>query len=449
MKPFFFALLLSQSIIGLSQGAFTPNNTVSSTSGNLIKLDSIFLDRQGGARSSFIRRYFTYHPNGSIQNYKSFEYSTVYSKFPRYKEERNYTDIGNMTDLESYEMNSSNIWEKSSKEVLSYDGNGRLIEKKIYSNGGAVWRENHKETYRYNADGQVSLRSSFNFDNGSWKSDRLESFTYVNQRVDKVELIMFINGTNVLVSEENYTYQNGRVIKIVEYGDYLGAWILRYETIFSYNSNGDLLERKLRNKDTGSWILDEHEQNTYSTNYPYLLEEKLLWNGVYRKEEYFYYPNNAIETILFSTRIQFVWEEKYRTEFDFDFSYIKSQISVPVSHSYEYKIDGLEEYEKVFGSWEKYRTSQYFYSDREPLNVLWQDVKIGKVYPNPSKGSFWIAFENQGRRAISIHDLTGKLLFQKVSNSDKIMLETNIKPGAYILKCEGSQTSTVTKIIIE
>jgi arabinan endo-1,5-alpha-L-arabinosidase len=71
------------------------------------------------------------------------------------------------------------------------------------------------------------------------------------------------------------------------------------------------------------------------------------------------------------------------------------------------------------------------------------------VYPNPSNGSFTVSGLKL-KSTITIFDIQGKEVFSTLSDgSEKIILNTDLKPGTYIVRIENTAAASVKKLIVE
>ena len=75
------------------------------------------------------------------------------------------------------------------------------------------------------------------------------------------------------------------------------------------------------------------------------------------------------------------------------------------------------------------------------------------VYPNPSKGIFNISLGDVQPTAITVYDLTGKIIISKkdiqTSNFETSLDLTNAALGIYFVKITANDQSTVKRIIKE
>ena len=56
------------------------------------------------------------------------------------------------------------------------------------------------------------------------------------------------------------------------------------------------------------------------------------------------------------------------------------------------------------------------------------------IYPSPTKGFFWIKGLTEQPATVQVIDLSGKLLLERMNNTDQMFDVTGIKPGIYIVR---------------
>ena len=79
------------------------------------------------------------------------------------------------------------------------------------------------------------------------------------------------------------------------------------------------------------------------------------------------------------------------------------------------------------------------------LNV--QDIKKTsfKIYPNPSKGKFWLELDS--RATVSLFDLSGKLIYTGVKEAGKSVMEHSYPAGTYIIQVQTERGTSSKKVI--
>ncbi|MBN2274673.1 MAG: family 43 glycosylhydrolase [Bacteroidales bacterium] len=104
--------------------------------------------------------------------------------------------------------------------------------------------------------------------------------------------------------------------------------------------------------------------------------------------------------------------------------------------------------------------NQQFSFSRLKSTESYEDVLITKpdeteifVYPNPSDGNFMIntaAIGSDNRITIKIMDFCGKMVYHDacISNGDLLSIQTDLRPGSYILFLEHEKGTTVNKLLI-
>ena len=83
------------------------------------------------------------------------------------------------------------------------------------------------------------------------------------------------------------------------------------------------------------------------------------------------------------------------------------------------------------------------------------NVKIEKegfyLYPNPvTYGSFTVIFNKIEKKEISIYDILGSRVFNKISSSDKLEINTsNLNSGLYFVRVDDGSDVSVTKLVVK
>ncbi|WP_147676462.1 T9SS type A sorting domain-containing protein [Algibacter pacificus] len=75
-----------------------------------------------------------------------------------------------------------------------------------------------------------------------------------------------------------------------------------------------------------------------------------------------------------------------------------------------------------------------------------------KIYPNPAKDSFTLAFENQNTVKVEIYDITGKIVYQNSTNKGVLEVEVSHKftSGLYLVKTLAENNKVYhTKLVIK
>jgi len=73
-----------------------------------------------------------------------------------------------------------------------------------------------------------------------------------------------------------------------------------------------------------------------------------------------------------------------------------------------------------------------------------------KVYPNPAKNEFSLEFKEPGKVEVNIYDVSGKILYTKATIEDSVEVQSDFKPGMYLIKVTTENQKTYyNKLIIE
>jgi hypothetical protein len=88
------------------------------------------------------------------------------------------------------------------------------------------------------------------------------------------------------------------------------------------------------------------------------------------------------------------------------------------------------------------------------LSTTNYDLKTSslKVYPNPAKESFTIAFQNITNAKVKIYDLLGKVVYQNATSTGVIRIQHghNLPSGIYLVKAIADDNKVYhTKLVIK
>jgi len=73
-----------------------------------------------------------------------------------------------------------------------------------------------------------------------------------------------------------------------------------------------------------------------------------------------------------------------------------------------------------------------------------------KVYPNPANNKFVVECKDLGKVNLNIYDVTGKILYSKATIEESVEVESDFKPGMYLIKVTTENQKTYyNKLIIE
>lgn len=100
------------------------------------------------------------------------------------------------------------------------------------------------------------------------------------------------------------------------------------------------------------------------------------------------------------------------------------------------------------------------YLEKSGFNISWSCISTDinneaynndiNIYPNPSKGIFNIKRSNAEKIFVSVKDITGKLIFEKIGNKKTFNIDISFAPaGIYLIELESGNETIHKKIMIE
>jgi hypothetical protein len=342
------------------------------------------------------------------------------------------------------------------KQVLTYDTQGNERSYLMYSWQNPTWNlvNGTKDSIIYNSGNKVTLQITTAFMNNAWE--------------------------NYSRYENTYDINNNLIEEVYSYWD-TGLWILANKNVYTYDTNGIIVQKQQYSHDGSNWNLRLTEAytawhipnilaasyNTTITNsmYPRRNTITLGPNGGYTDvSEYFYtfgsvWRNSSRKTVtkdsqgnitsnktenfdLASGQWQYITENQdiytYNNQFDITehivrFPPLGQQNGQPPLDRFKYV----------------YSNFQYF---ANPMGISEKgDLKLeAKIYPNPAQNFISISVpENKGETTATISDVTGKtLLKEKLSSGQNQEMNIEKLPkGIYLLHLANSKASVIKKII--
>lgn len=271
------------------------------------------------------------------------------------------------------------------KEKVEYTYNNLgLVEKAIqYEFEEGEWEEDELNVYEYDADGNLVLATTFDQENDVWEND----------------------------AKTEYTYQNGKVVKEIQYNWLLGEWVEDQSIDYNYDAQGDLVEAIEFDKVGLEWVKDELNKYTYDANHNCTSQTEYDYNG-------------TIED----------WEIEGMVEYTFD-------LSVPSSD-----IAGLDNFgQGVLGMNNKLLTvDETSYDDGIPQQTinytLYYSAITGlgenneallSVWPNPASET--LSLNAEGLQQVEIFSMDGRQAMH-IGNGFETVNVSSLAKGCYLLK---------------
>lgn len=72
-----------------------------------------------------------------------------------------------------------------------------------------------------------------------------------------------------------------------------------------------------------------------------------------------------------------------------------------------------------------------------------------ELYPNPNNGLFALSFASEQQRTISILDITGKVVYNTLSQEQQIEISQDLTSGVYFVNVKAGDNSKVIKMIVK
>ena len=275
-------------------------------------------------------------------------------------------------------------WDGSKEKVeYAYNAQGLVHEVTQYEFEEGEWKEDELHVYEYDADGNLVLDTKFDRENNVWEND----------------------------NKTEYTYQNGKLIKEMQYDWFLGEWVEKQSIDYNYDAQGDLAEAIVFYKVELEWVKEELTKYTYDANHNCTSQTEYDYNGI-------------IED----------WEIESMVEYTFD-------LSVPSSD-----IAGLDNFgQGVLGMNNKLLTvDETSYDDGIPQQTinytLYYSAITGlgenneallSVWPNPATES--LNLNAEGLQQVEVFSMDGRQVMHLENGFETVNVST-LANGCYLLK---------------
>lgn len=358
------------------------------------------------------------------------------------------------------------------------------------------WQNYSGANYEYDSNNNLILVTGLEWKSGVWKNYSKTIYTYNASNKITEELYQEWNSTNNTfenVSQDSYTYTNGRLAEAVYYAWTNPNWVLKDKTVGTYNSN-NLPDGAISYIWDGTqWVNDTRYSTTYNSNNK-LTEDKgekwisSNWVNDY-KSIYAYDSNNKLITSRYAFWDVFntIWEENYRIDYALDtngnritttysgdyngkleYSYDTSSLMTSFANPFkdktglDYFAEDFPHVNKVLG-YNEFRydsqTSTFVINGRTNYNynnpITLGIEKIEKstesitVFPNPTKDFLNIQnAKNSEIDNVLVTDISGKTVLQQKGIQTPINVE-KLAAGIYILQASSGNEKFQTKFIKE
>ena len=308
-------------------------------------------------------------------------------------------------------------WENSTRVVIDLDGNN-LLESITYNWIGNTWIPATRTTGNYDNNFLAeSITEDWNSDNNNWINNERSTYEYNANNLPEIDTI--------------FTWSNN-------------DWLEEKRSISEYNPNGSLSTNTRYSWDvmTSNWVNDDRTLFTYNTAYFLIEQERQDWDILTETwvenhlDESIYDANDNVEESINSE-----WNET-------TMMYEPKTRSLRTHNAEGFPIEVISQ--NFVGVWVNSTRTHNTYPPCATLSNTISEIKTEiKVYPNPTTEFLNIDFKNEGSYTISIYDLNGKQLFNRISTAQNFKLNVaHFSKGIYILKISNSSKNTAHKLII-
>ncbi len=345
---------------------------------------------------------------------------------PTYKDSTIY-DGSTETKLQVYSFRydtTTSQWTKSSLTTYTYDNNNNLTEElsQVWDNLTSSWVNSWKEVHTYTNGLETQIeRLQWNTSTSQWSPSTKTTKAYDNNNnlVEEIKYTADASGNYVPMEKQVWQYDNNN-LKIAEaryqWSTAQNMWFNQDSTIHIYVNSMPARDTVFKG-DTTAWVYDR--LNIYTID-----------------------SNNQLTGMLQKkwTAGQWIDNIKYTITYE---NYDINQVVYPEGNleGINAPVSQLSIYLWMSTSWQEIMSQTYYYSSYTEWRLSnIQDVIVNKIkiYPNPAVD--YITVDLQGTYHLSIYDLGGKLVLQRMADSSRIHI-SNLKPGIYILKIKQNGTT--------
>lgn len=400
-----------------------------------------------------------------------------------------YDSNGNKLLETKYSLQNE-AWLRLTQTEWFYEGpNCTLQCERIWKNN--KWSTSYEIRYDY-YNGNLTNELHKVYDNGLANSVRKMDYFYTGAKLTDKHTFSMYNNVWMLNQDASFKYAEDRLDSLVTDVYENGVISNRYLLVNSYGNSDNLANQVLKQKAPA----DENWTNTDSITYIYNSEKSHLisqrnkiWNGVNSVWEnsqmidYEYDASNNLFSENYKVWESMYWKDQLRYEYNYEqqklvrksllkpiYNKWRSLISIHYSDFDGNKANHVEsKYDFWGGVSGEFTTSfiPYLFNDvptiqkanqlqlnYEPIDdtTIMSDVLATKdkfpVYPNPSKGIFYLDTQNYKIQSWTILDMTGReMKSQNSEYSTGVIDISEFINGIYVLKVNCGDKQITQKLI--
>lgn len=253
------------------------------------KISESFYIYQNEEQISFKEEYIYDENNNLIQRIRYNQYDQEWEL--DYKYEYQYNADNQLIEEQSFNINSSQIWEVSRKTEYTYAPNGKEASRTMYDMEDNQWTYSGRRLYEYNASGEITLeaRQAWQEDLQVWANSQTEEYTY-DAAGNQLTRILSRWDYQTLLFQQSWKYErefdqnNNPVQFIFSTANIPGQFFLLNRETYTYNydyghedlvtPNGSSYNNMLLNEYVEEWDENLNEwQFETQTTYEYSLAE--------------------------------------------------------------------------------------------------------------------------------------------------------------------------------
>lgn len=335
--------------------------------------------------------------------------------------------------------NDDKTWEVYGETELEYNEQGYISSmtfSEIDEFSGEMIPDNKIEA-TYNEEGKIAVLNNFSYEEGNWVHEAEQEYHYnASGKLIQVDLRTIDEDEEMLMKYVNTYNASGQIESQSMYFVDGEDELLFYQTDYTYDANGRLIESIDWGLSFISFMLEKQAQSVYEYNAAGDVSVEIYseWDGnkwVHDYKDEFSYNNTNFSEIAFPSFIpMFHMGEGTSQSFNKVITMVKTSIMIE-------------------GSWVHSETTTFHYSDDPSLNIQNKEGILISVYPNPVTETVTLRWENSYEPLeLEIYQISGSRVKAVQAISGEPVSLAGLQSGVYLFKLKNnSETLHTGKLI--
>lgn len=332
----------------------------------------------------------------------------------------------------------TSAFDSSEVSDYTYNGNGLLMEEftREYDTSG-VWKNFQKTNFFYTVN-QMDSGYFYSWAGGVWALSLKYYFTYTPSGKMKT-LSLVYNAGGTWISYINITnYYDGNDFSSGAFSSVMGA--PSDSTTYTVDGTGNILTETSLKYESGAWVNNEFETNTYDGNNNKTQKITQEWNTLssayvnFSKENWTFNASNNETNYIRQNWNGSAFTDNSKTDSYYDGS-------GDLTYDLSQKFDGT--------NWVNNVKNVYNAGVTFPVAIVEASQSAHFVLsPNPTSGKFSILSSNTFN-TVEIYNVLGEKVYQQIDNSDQ-PIDLSFQPkGIYFVQIKDGEKNFIQKLIVE